>query len=376
MKTTLKIGATSVVALMAASTVAFAAEKPTLKLGGFAEQKFSVRSMDKTYEDSATAKGYTTVDQRDDVEIYFTGAVKLDNGISIKTWYQLEGGQNNSSSLLGSQADYMDDGGMDISGSFGTIRMGSTDSIVKGMMTGMQPSFALNVGENTRFNVGDHIPKPATVSVGQVTQQDIAGDANHIGWKSPTMNGFTVALGYVPSADGHTPAPGDTASLNHDGLELGVSYSTKMGDAGILLAGGYSTINSPTTNASDDKQWTIGLRVTSGPWAVGLSHQVRETSQTGTAYTDDTWTEVGVKYSMGAHALSAHAVFAERDSSTAADNNDESTVFNVSHSLTLGPGVSWRNTLYLADYNDGSTSATATSNNDGYAFNTGILVNF
>ena len=83
MNNTFKLAAVSSAALMLAAAPALA-EGPTLKLGGYYDQKISTQSQNTNIQ--------SDIDVRNDVEIYFLGSAKLDNGISIKTRVELEGG--------------------------------------------------------------------------------------------------------------------------------------------------------------------------------------------------------------------------------------------------------------------------------------------
>ena len=88
MNNTFKLAAVSSAALMIAAAPAMAQEGPTLRLGGYYDQKMSIQDQD------SSAAVQSDVDVRNDVEIYFLGAATLDNGIKIATRVELEGGTN------------------------------------------------------------------------------------------------------------------------------------------------------------------------------------------------------------------------------------------------------------------------------------------
>lgn len=85
MNNTFKLAAVSSAALMIAAAPAMA-DGPTLKLGGYFDQKLSIMSND------SSALRQDDLDVRTDVEVYFLGAAQLDNGIKIRTRVELEGG--------------------------------------------------------------------------------------------------------------------------------------------------------------------------------------------------------------------------------------------------------------------------------------------
>ena len=85
-------------------------------------------------------------DQHSDAEIHFNGSVTLDNGIKIRTRVELEGNSlpdagiggnvSNGGKAAGTAEDFIDENWMRISGSFGEIRLGSTDAAAQAMTTG------------------------------------------------------------------------------------------------------------------------------------------------------------------------------------------------------------------------------------------------
>ena len=154
MHNTFKLAAVSSAALMIAAAPALA-EGPTLKLGGYYDQKLSISDEDSN-------RGTTSdLDVRNDVEIYFLGGATLDNGIKISTRVELEGGTVGDGSRDGGNVpdrqailhfDQIDEAFMTISGSFGSIKVGQSDTAAKGMTTGLQGTWISNVGENLAFN--------------------------------------------------------------------------------------------------------------------------------------------------------------------------------------------------------------------------------
>ena len=155
MKTNLKLTAVSAAALMLASAPALAqskSAKPTLSLGGFYDQKLSI-----TAQDNDQGLSDSGVRVRNDVEVYFVGNATLDNGIKIYTRVELEGGTNaatqttdagNNVQSADNTYDQIDEAFMTVSGSFGSIKAGMTDSAPKGMTTGLQGVWSQHAGEN------------------------------------------------------------------------------------------------------------------------------------------------------------------------------------------------------------------------------------
>ncbi len=374
-----KLTAVSTAALFAASAGAVAADKPTLKVGGYMDQKITVNSQSGAYE---AANGNTiAIDQRNDTEIYFLGSVTLDNGITIKTRVELEG------MLAGAEAgdpanrtngfpDQIDESFMDISGSFGSIRLGSQDLIGKRMTTGHQATFTRNVGENTRFNITKVIAKPSTVSNSVISQMDLSSDGEGISYMSPTIGGFKFGVGYAAAtSEDYDGLNFDTAASTKI-MDGAVQWSGKFGGSSVSVAAGYTTATASSGN-SDPKQWAIGGRVSVGNITVGLSTQHNEASAaTGSQANEEDIIEAGVTYKAGANAFSVVGAWSTLDSSDAARKNDETQAYSIAWARTLGPGVKWHNTLHIANYDNGDAGAAASTSNDGYALTTGIKVSF
>ena len=380
MNNTLKLTAVSSAALMIAAAPAMAQGGPTLKLGGFYDQKMSIQN-----QDSAAAV-QSDVDVRQDVEIYFLGAATLDNGIKIATRVELEGGTVGSNTEDGGNQvnggttgyDQIDEAFMTISGSFGSVKLGMSDTAAKSMTTGLQGTWASNVGENVSFNARKLFSTPGVSLRGTpAAQMDSNGDGEQISYTTPSFGGFQVAVGYAQNTnetfDGTT-----AAGVAGDIFDAAARYMGKIGDASFRVGGGYSTSNNQTVGAKDDAQWIVGgsVRVSAVQVSASLSRQV-ETKIAGATNTRGVDTvELGARAWMGPNQFSIVYTRAEADSTDTAVNGDEETVVALAMRRTLGKGVSWHNTLYYYDAQDGDASATGFTKNDGFAFTTGIRVGF
>ena len=380
MNNTFKLAAVSSAALMLAAAPAMAQEGPTLKLGGFYDQKMSIQN-----QDSAAAV-QSDVDVRNDVEIYFLGAATLDNGIKIATRVELEGGtvgtntvdNGNQINGAGTGYDQIDEAFMTISGSFGSVKLGMSDTAAKGMTTGLQGTWASNVGENVSFNARKLFSTPGVSLRGTpAAQMDSNGDGEQISYTTPSFGGFQVAVGYAQNSnetfDGTT-----AAGVTGDIFDAAARYMGKIGDASFRVGGGYSTSNNQTVGAKDDAQWIVGgsVRVSAVQVSASFSRQV-ETKIAGATNTRGVDTvELGARAWMGPNQFSIVYTRGEADSTDTAVDGDEETVVALAMRRTLGKGVSWHNTLYYYDAEDGDASATGFTKNDGLAFTTGIRLGF
>ena len=267
---------------------------------------------------------------------------------------------------------------MTISGSFGSVKLGMSDTAAKSMTTGLQGTWASNVGENVSFNARKLFSTPGVSLRGTpAAQMDSNGDGEQISYTTPSFGGFQVAVGYAQNTnetfDGTT-----AAGVAGDIFDAAARYMGKIGDASFRVGGGYSTSNNQTVGAKDDAQWIVGgsVRVSAVQVSASLSRQV-ETKIAGATNTRGVDTvELGARAWMGPNQFSIVYTRAEADSTDTAVNGDEETVVALAMRRTLGKGVSWHNTLYYYDAQDGDASATGFTKNDGFAFTTGIRVGF
>ena len=384
--------AVSTAALFAATGAMAQASKPTLTVGGFVDSKFSVNKQDDAFTAANGAR--VNFDQRQDGEVHFNGAVTLDNGIKIRSRVELEAFTPNDNvndvfnftNGANSQGDTIDEAWLDIAGSFGALRLGSTDPASMRMTTGHQATFFMNVGENTRFNSRSLIRAPATVATSTVSQLDLTSDAENVSYVTPRFLGFQLGGNYASTSfeDSSQNTLKSQGALS-DIYGVAINWAGKFDAVGISVAAGYTAGNTTNSNANNPEQWSLGGRVTFGGFAVGLSTQQNDCSAVGTAFGngcaagvtyEESIYEAGIRYIAGPNQFSVVGAWAEVDSNQAAQNGDESKVYSIAYARTLGPGVEWQTTLHIADYNDGLAGAPAGNSNDGYGVTTGILLNF
>lgn len=385
MNNTFKLAAVSSAALMLAAAPAMA-EGPTLKLGGYYDQKMSIQSQD------SSALVQSDVDVRNDVEIYFLGGATLDNGIKIRTRVELEGGTNSNVNQDrgnvpdgGDTAfDQIDEAFMTISGSFGSIKIGQSDTAAKGMTTGLQATWASNVGENITFNTGKLFVRPGTITARTTpaAQMDVNSDGEQISYTTPSFGGFQVSAGYAMNSRETFDGVDTLGAAGPDGdlFDIAARYTGKIGDVGFRFGGGYGMANEQTVGEEDSAQWMFGGSVRIAAFQLAASYSRQDSVTTNgvmTTHEVDTL-ELGVRAWMGPNEFGLAYLKSESDSTIAANNGDEETVVALSMRRSLGKGVRWHNTLFYYDAEDGDTApaAGAVTSNDGFAFTTGIRVGF
>jgi outer membrane protein OmpU len=389
MHNTFKLAAVSSAALMIAAAPALA-EGPTLKLGGYYDQKLSISEEDDN-------RGTTSdVDVRNDVEIYFLGAATLDNGIKIRTRVELEGGTvgdgqrdagNVPNGADDNAFDQIDEAFMTISGSFGSIKVGHSDTAAKGMTTGLQGSWISNVGENLAFNTSKLFSRQNGGANGAIegrgtpaAQMDLNSDGEQISYTTPSMGGLQVAVGYAPNDRETFDGQEGANSIRKDDIfDIGIRYMGKTDQASYRIGGGMATANNNNVVGEDDSiQWIAGGSVRIGAFQLALSYSEQESENTNGVETLEgvNTLEGGIRYWMGANQFSVAFSQSEVDSTRADRDNDEETVIVVGHRMALGKGIRWHNSIWFYDAEDGNPNKLPTTDNDGMAFTTGLRVGF
>jgi hypothetical protein len=385
MNKTFKLAAVSSAALMLAAAPALADGHPTLKLGGYFDQKMSVANNNNDIGGVGIGAD-DKLDVRTDTEVYFLGSAQLDNGIKISTRVELEGFANDTTGDAGSTIDsgvanfdQIDEAFMVISGSFGAFKIGSSDTAPKGMTTGLQGLWAANQGENVTFNLDKLLSRGVGVTIrGHAAQMDLSSDAEQISYTTPKMGGLQAAVSYAPNTrESFDGFENTNSTIDSNIFSASAKYTGKAGDIGYRFGGGVTRSEEGAVNKEDDVQWMVGGAISSGPYQVSVSFNKGEEAQTNgvTTTAESDTIEVGFKMSMGASTYSLAYTHTETSSTVAATNGDEASVFVAAMRRKLGKGVSWHNTLYYLDSENGGPTLAA-EGNDGFAVTTGIQVKF
>lgn len=348
------------------------AQKPTLSLGGAMEQVFGVADNSDAFENRTATTAVVGFDQKSDTEVHFNGSVTLDNGIKIRTRVELEGG--------GLDGDTIDENWMRISGSFGEVRLGSTDGAAQAMTTGYMGTYSTGVGQNVGFDTRQWVPAGSGVTgASTIHRVDLTSDGEQIGYYTPRFAGFQLGVSYHPSRNEDVDTLELTSADDTDGWSLGANYVAKFSGVGVGIAVGYNEMDESTSGRSDPSVWGIAGRVDFAGFRVAASwidQDSQETTSTGVTATPGVESlELGVRYSFGPNAVSASYLSAEAQSNVA-NSGDESEVLILAYRRTLGPGVTFSLSAIFADFDDAAAGADSSTSNDGQALVSSVKVSF
>ena len=247
-------------------------------------------------------------------EIGVSGSTTLDNGITVAV-----------SGQIGRSAG--DDEGMDeihttLSGSFGSIRLGRTESAAFNSTTAAPGA---GIGGMLGVNYSWFTTAAPTVN----TYSGLgAEDALKVVYTSPNFNGLTVGLSYAPNdADTNFTGRGiDDGQGQH--VAVGVTYSTDFMEGGSLSFGaGFETAAADA--GMDPEAMRAGVNVSFDQISLG-----------GSMYDDENTSSAGMAFDVGASWTEGPW---EMGLQYGADENNgdkgETTKTALHLTYTLGPGV-------------------------------------
>ena len=240
-------------------------------------------------------------------EIGVSGSTTLDNGVTVSV-----------SGQIGRSAgadEAMDEIHTTLSGSFGSLRIGRTESAAFNA-TVAAPGAAIGgmIGVNYDwFSIGG----------GSVNTYSGLGaeDAMKVVYTTPNFNGLAIGVSYAPNDTDENFNDRSTAGLGEH-TAIGMTYSTEFMDGGSLTLGAAYEMASDGSSADDPSAMKFGINVGIDQISVG-----------GSMFDVDggaTQFDVGASWSQGATALGLQ--LGHNDA-----NDSAKAAANLTY--TLGPGI-------------------------------------
>ncbi len=307
------------------------AEPISLSIGGNSHWGIAI------VDNEATSDATDDVAFSNDVELRFAGSTVLDSGVEVGIRIEIEGEESK---------DQGDETYMYLRGSFGTINIGNDDPAGYSMGTAA-PYATYFYGINTPYWVGTFSGSPSNWH--STFAGTNVGDSASVMYFSPVINGFQFGVSYAP--EGGAEARSGTASLAKGGevVSAGARYDGAFGDAGVTVAGGYSSHDMDSAgrtetdmaggvvvsmsgvsvggsyrstdhdNDSDDtEQFDVGISYGEGPWTISLNYGEQSQDSSGL---DNGYARVLGNYNLGPGINLAGAVGQDTFA------NDENTTF-------------------------------------------------
>lgn len=326
---------------------------------------------------------------KQDVEIWFTGETKLDNGLTVGALVELEG----ASTAAGASGNgQIDDTVMYIKGSFGEVRVGDTDDarILKAV-TGPRASNVFNAdhltGEFLSFS-----NNPLTGLTGYAnnnsgansTIQYVEPSGTKVIYLSPSFSGFSFGASYTPDATsdranggGLTPQD-NNAGDNSEAYSVAVAYNADYGSTKVGASVGYTGSNTESAAPADDvSAWQAGLNVGFGAFAVGGAYTQLQNGLGNDL--DATVYGLSGTYGMGPYTIGLGWTHGDYEVTTT--RNPTLDTYTLSGAYAMGPGITLDAAVAFNQYdNDGNTAIgsglTATDDYDSTSVMVGSTISF
>lgn len=299
----------STTALAAAATLSANAALADVSISGSYEWDYTSRTSDVTSTDGTSFNN--------DSEIKFTFTNKTDSGLTVTAVSELEADGDDGTTT-------MDEHSLSISGGFGTIKLGTDDS----------------VGDNFGIEAEDLIAEEDVIAINSSTigtDSDIVAasdDNNKVSYYLPAMGGLTMGVS-------HTDSGAVGAS---DSTEYGAKYVTEVGGSSITIGGASGTTDAAT---KDINSTNVGVIIVNGNISIAAAEGTYEANDE-----DRTSRSMAIKYDMGDGMTLAAYTMSGDDNDDAGEEMDRSGAEIV---YTIASGLSAVVTLEDYEYKAGSS---------------------
>lgn len=306
---------------------------------------------------------------RQDVEVYFSGAAELDNGLTVGVQLQLEGQQS------GDQIDEVY--AFFEATRWGQIRFGDTPEAlaqmcylipVAGNLFGADsPYFEFNnAGLNGFANTNTSCP-------------GLDDNATKIVYFSPSFGGFSFAASWTPDGGAEDTHSGFTSAAGGFGgggttgtrvpgqidntLSLALTFSHDFEDFSLLVGAAASHANWKITapgQSDDTENYNAYAQVSFGGWLIGGSFSYLTNWQSGAGNERDIWVAGGgIVYSWD--AWSAGLAYSHGNYELNSPGDDDTLdIVQVQLSYALAEGITIDGMLGYATYEDDQNNGRGT----------------
>ena len=389
---------TSAMALAGAFASPADAVEWEVKIGGYMEQYLAYAETDA----ESVSGDFDGVDVKSDAEISFRPSITLDNGLKFLMNAELEVNQDGG----------VDEPYLDISGSFGSVRLGE-DDIASYTLAYTAPDVSF-LGINSGSDVVFFAPESLLTTFTHTLPQT-ATDPVGISYYSPRLAGFQIGASYARDAnrsDNDEQIDDNASDELHDIWAVGANYVNSFGDFNIAASGGYSegslnghdatgkglyyvpesgsdvennnvlhvtcdgyedknpeapedavVLQSPdcvSTGNSDPRAWAAGLNLGYGGFTIGGSYYKEYDDRPGNP---ETW-DVGVSYETGPWGFSFTYLRYDDNEDLDVDRYLLATTYTIAQGVTL---------LAFGNYAEAEQGDVK---DDGFSVGTGVKVSF
>lgn len=360
------VATTAIVAVAAVASTAQAADPIKLSVGGYMNQDVGFVNQDTDGQES-----FAKVLVHSEVELYFRGNTKLDNGLTVGV---------NIDKYSAADAAGVDDVFLSVSSdSLGTLKLGQTKGATYGLSHGA-PSVG-SIG-NSDGGHGEWI-NDTVVTSNQTHVLSEANDGQKIVYLTPNFGGVQAGASFGLDANNNaenTIDIGGTNTANQTMMDFGVAYNGDFNGVSVGADVTWASFNPGGTTGvlvEDERGVRAGVSVGVAGFTIGGSY--RDTDNEGNVKDlDSSGYDFGVSYKTGPYGVSAsYMVLEQEDGATSAALEDSQKSWSVEGSYDLGAGVTFRGSVFGAEFDDASvTTANNTNDNEGFGVVAGLAVSF
>jgi outer membrane protein OmpU len=339
-----------------------------LSLGGYMTNQFGVAFDDDG--DGEAGDNQNAVGVGTDAEIYFTGNVTLDNGVTVGVRFDLEGGDEGG--------DQIDQAYAYFRGGFGDIRIGSQAGAA-GNMYMLPPGSTANFGPYSPNTTGSALSPGIFDPEGMLSNQD---KSQKLVYYSPDFGGFTFGVSFTPNdnekdynggdnADGQWRADSvDGDSDNNVGLG---AHFTHEGDGWGLDVGAAAYFEGDVQDddgdeADEQSGYNAGINLSFGGFSFGVAGTLLDD---GNGDSQDIWgVATGMTYNVDAWTVGLG--WAHADAEVDGGDDAKADRVGVTGSYAMGPGIDLDTGIFYTWGDD----ADGEGNYDSIEFAVGSSISF
>lgn len=329
------LGTTAIVAATAAASAVTTSEaKADITLSGWFMQSFGV-GIDQD-DNNANTNGLVSYQNS---EIHFRANTTLDNGMEVAWVAELE---------ANSGASGMDEARVELSDTWGSVMLGSQDSVSDVFHAGTawvgwqgadSGTWTLYTGDASGAYFG------ATGSAFLATSNTMLGDPASIHYYTPSFSGFQAGIGYAPDGSSGT---GSTAGIENV-ISGAISYSGEFESVSVGASVGadhaLSTNAQPLTGtnpATDDMTiYRAALDLGFGGFGLNLGYAQSDGQLNATTSSDAYTFAVLASYSTGPHTIGVGWATGEAEMTVANPSETEGDIIDIGYNYNVGAGVDW-----------------------------------
>lgn len=400
--------ATTAVAGLAMFATPAMAQGLSLDLGGF----YRGYALNMDDDAPAAAGSFRDFNLRHDSEVYFTGEVTLDNGMTVGVHNEIDLGHEGAANTIFN--DTTDETYAYFSGNWGRVNLGredgaqyllqvaapSADSNVDGLRqyfggfnsyAGDRLAGLIDFGTHAIAGGAGGALSGSINGLGQDYANDMGRYTNKITYFTPKFNGFQAGVSYAPEVTNgvqainqnlHGQASDDDAGDFEDLWEVAARWDGEFNGVGLSFGAGYGHASTEVNAAagaigSDDRtQWNVAAAATWNQFSAGVVYKEDNHGITGAGAFDqeETWA-FGLAWDNGPWHAGASYMNSDYEFQ-GATRDPELDRFTIGGGYEFGPGMSFRGAVAFGEYDNILAAPGAGDSRDFTQVTLGTEVNF